>query len=45
MECKELAKGLAGENCTLGDFKALSTELFWTWAKEYGIDNDGDAYM
>ena len=33
MECKQLVKYLAGDKWTLGDFRALYAEDFWTWDK------------
>ena len=45
MECKDLAKDLAGDKWTLVDLKALSKERFWNWAKSGGIDNNEGAYL
>ena len=43
LECKQLAKDCAGDKWTLGYFKALYTENFWTWYNIDGIAYDGDS--
>ena len=45
LDCKKLAKDIAGESCTLGDLKGLSTYEFWTWYKSDRIGYDRDAYQ
>ena len=45
LECKQLAKDLAGDSWTLGELKELSTEDFWTWEKSDGILYDGYDYL
>ena len=45
MEFKELAKGLVGYQWNLGKTKDVAMYQFWTWAKEDGLDNDGDDYL
>ena len=45
LECKQLAKDLAGDKWTLGDLEALSNEYFSTWAKSGGLTCDGYAYL
>ena len=45
MEFNDLEKELAGIQWNPRNMKALSTELFWTWYKEYRIDDDRDAYL
>ena len=45
LECKQSAKDLEGDKCTLGDFKVLSIEDFWTWDKSYGLAYDIDVYL
>ena len=45
VECKQSSKDLAGDKCTLGALKKLSTDDFWNWAKKYGIMYDGYAYL
>ena len=44
-ECKDSAKELAVDKWNLGNIKDLTMEPFWTWDKEYQINNDGDAYL
>ena len=44
MDCKELAKDIAGDKWTLGYLKALSTEQFCTWAKIDGLEDARDAH-
>ena len=40
-----MAKYLAGDKCTQGDLKWLSTDYFWTWAKSDGLAYYRDAYL
>ena len=37
MECKQLAKYLTGDKWTLGDFRALYAEDFWSLDKSDGL--------
>ena len=43
MECKQSANDLAGDKCTLGYLKALSTEDLWTWVNSDGLAYNGHA--
>ena len=45
LECKHLAKDIAGDKRTLGYLKGLYTEDFWTWYNSDGLDYDRDAYL
>ena len=45
LECKQLAKYLAGYGWALGDLKELSTDDFWNWAKSDGIGYNGYTYL
>ena len=45
LEFKKSSKGIAGDKCTLGDMKGLSTDNFWTWDNIDGISYDVDAYL
>ena len=45
MECKQLAKDLAGDIWTLGELKELSIEASCNWSKSDIIGYDRDAYL
>ena len=45
MESKNSAKDLAGDKCTLGDPKPISTEDFWTWEKSDTLAYGRDDYL
>ena len=45
VEYKQLAKDIAGDKCTLGTLKDLSTDNVWTWENSDGIVYDGDVYL
>ena len=45
LECKQSEKYLAGDSCTLGEMKELSTDNLCTWDKSDRIAYDGDAYL
>ena len=45
IECKYIAKDLAGDKWNLGNLRVIFTELFWTWDKSDGLDNNKDAYL
>ena len=41
----ELAKGIAGDQWTLGETKYVTMEQLWIWAKKDGIYGSGDMYL
>ena len=41
LECKESARGLAGNQWTIGSDKSVTIEQFWTWSKVDGHDTAG----
>ena len=45
MACKELEKDLAVDKWTLGDFRQLYIECFFTWDKSNRLDDDRNAYL
>ena len=45
MECRELAKDIAGDQWTISKANYVTMEELWTWENLYGINTDGDAYL
>ena len=43
--CKQLAKDIAGEKCTLGELKRLSIDDFWNWSKSDRTYYERDTYL
>ena len=44
-DCKELEKGLSGDQWTLGLAKGFSMEIFWTWSKVNPTKRSGDLFI
>ena len=42
---KDLAKGLVGDQWTLGAAKDVNMEQFWSWVKVDFIDGSGDMFL
>ena len=42
LQCKQLAKNLAGDIWTFGNMKELSTDKLWSWDKSDRIGYAGD---
>ena len=45
MTCRQLAKELAGDECTSGNMNGLAAEDFWNWAKTDTTGYDGHPYL
>ena len=44
-KCKEYSKEIARYQWTLVETKNITMEILWTWSKQYGLDDDRDAYL
>ena len=45
MTCKQLVKGISGDEWTLGDMNGVSAEDFWTWVKKDITGYDRNTYL
>ena len=45
MECKELAKVIAGDQWNVGATKDVNMEHLWTWEKVDGVDASEGVYL